>query len=208
MKNLLTDLRNLSLFFALITIIGCGGDIEVIKETYDSGSLKAEYQRKKSDFTKHGWYKGYDEAGWLYEESTYQDDALHGTRKIYHENGNLNIQEEYVEGYFQGPYVSYFPNSTMEMEGQYQNNAMEGEWKFYHENGQLHEVVRFKGNEENGPFIEYHLNGNLKAEGAYLNGDFEHGELKLYDEDGELERVMNCVEGRCETTWKKEETTE
>lgn len=63
------------------------------------------------------------------------------------------------------------------------------------------EEVMFADNEENGPFTEYHKNGSLKAEGNYLNGDNEHGLLKLYNEEGELVRKMQCDSGICQTTW-------
>ena len=45
---------------------------------------------------------------------------------------------------------------------------------------------------------------NSKAEGTYIDGDNEQGELKLYDEQGELEKIMQCERGICHTTWKKE----
>jgi len=53
--------------------------------------------------------------------------------------------------------------------------------------------------------VEYHPNGSLKAEGQYLNGDFEQGELKLYDETGRLVRIMDCEQGVCRTRWQAAE---
>ena len=70
--------------------------------------------------------------------------------------------------------------------------------------------MNYKDNEEFGPFKEYHENGNLRTEGAYNGADpdtniaVEHGELKKYDENGEHYQTMNCTNGRCITTWKKE----
>ncbi|MEL6986607.1 MAG: toxin-antitoxin system YwqK family antitoxin, partial [Bacteroidota bacterium] len=93
-------------------------------------------------------------------------------------------------------------------EGNYVNGQMEGKWKSFYNNGQLKEVVTFIGSQENGPFIEYYENGNLKAEGNYKDGDHEHGLLVLYKEDGTIERKMNCVNGRCSTTWSSEEKKE
>ena len=85
---------------------------------------------------------------------------------------------------------------------------MEGEWKRYYKNKQTREVVLFKNNDENGPFVEYYENGQLKAEGTYKGGDNEDGELKLYDENGVLIKIADCVMGRCKTRWKKEEKVE
>ena len=81
---------------------------------------------------------------------------------------------------------------------------MTGKWKGYYDNGALKEEVIFVNNQENGPFIEYYPNGKLKAEGTYLEGDYEQGELKLYNESGELIRRMNCEKGVCKTVWKAE----
>ena len=59
-------------------------------------------------------------------------------------------------------------------------------------------------NEENGPFKEYHLNGNLKAVGNYLNGPNEDGNLKVYDENGDLEREMECTAGICHSIFSRD----
>ena len=55
---------------------------------------------------------------------------------------------------------------------------------------------------------EYFRNGNLEAEGTYRNGDNEHGLLKLYNEEGELIKTMNCEDGVCRTVWKKDQNRE
>ena len=72
---------------------------------------------------------------------------------------------------------------------------------------------QFKNNQENGPFKEYFQNGNLKFEGTYEGGDYEVGELKKYDESGNLIAKMNCeirqIAGeqfsQCSTVWKANE---
>ena len=55
-----------------------------------------------------------------------------------------------------------------------------------------------------GLSIGIYKNGKTKATGTYLEGDNEHGELKLFDENGELTKKMNCNRGACRTTWTKE----
>ena len=111
-------------------------------------------------------------------------------------------------GQFTGEYRLYHDNGELKQKGTYRNNAMTGPWETYYDNGQLKERVQFEGNMENGPFIEYHRNGKLAAEGAYKEGDYEHGELKIYNENGELIRSMLCDNGRCQTTWSAEEEQE
>lgn len=50
---------------------------------------------------------------------------------------------------------------------------------------------------ENGLFIEYYCNGKLVVEGVYKEGDYEYGELKIYNENGELFCMMLCDNGCC-----------
>ena len=119
-------------------------------------------------------------SGKLAVEATYKNDTIVGLRTFYYENGNK------------------------ELIGKYEDNMMTGQWKRYYDTGELMEVVMFKENAENGPFVEYYKNGKLKAEGNYLLGNHEHGELKLYNEDGLLGKKMECKHCICRTIWTKD----
>ncbi len=96
------------------------------------------------------------------------------------------------------------PGGELRNQGQYVDNMMAGLWYRYYPNGQAAEAVTFSGNEEEGPFWEWHENGQLKAEGNYKPGGREEGPLRLYDEQGELARVMLCTTGICRTVWTSE----
>jgi len=187
----------------LLLAAGCKSKVEQV-ENIDSYGYTERYQRSKEDFAKQGLYQKFDEQGQLIEEAMYLDDTLNGLRVLYYETGDTQIVETYQGGIFEGPYRLYYESGQLNLSGGYVANEMTGDWSRYYENGQLMERVRFESNAENGPFIEYYENGNLKAEGAYLNGDNEHGLLKLYDEQGELKRKMNCEHGICRTIWKRE----
>ncbi len=193
------------LMFLAVLAFGCS-DVETTEVTDTAGNVIERYGRKKADFAKQGLYERFDSTGVLMEMAHYQNDTLHGERKLFYENGKLQYAEQYAHGAFAGPYIAYYGNGEIELTGQYKDGAMQGKWRRYYDNGQLMEEVHFEDNNENGPFVEYHKNGNLKAEGAYLEGDFEHGLLKMYDEKGELERKMDCNRGICRTTWKREES--
>lgn len=203
-------IRKITFWSIILIFVGCAKPIEVIKEYDDEDNLIIEYQRRKDDFAKHGWYKRYYPTGELNEEVQYADNKMEGERKIYFKNGDIQVIETRVKDRFEGLYQSFYENGNLEQEGNYKNNAMNGDWKFYYEKGGLREVVPFENNNENGAFKEYHPNGNLKAEGTYQNGNYEVGELKKYDESGTLIAKMNCeirqVAGekfsQCSTTWK------
>lgn len=199
------------IYFALLAIAiaaaapSCKPKVELEEvEAEDGYGYLEKYQRRKDDFAREGWYQKLSPEGNKVEEAQYQRDTLHGLRILYGENGDTLVVETYRMGWFDGPFRAFRTGGELEIEGQYEANVMHGLWKRYYPGGQLMEVVTFADNEENGPFVEYWQNGNIKAEGTYLNGDHEHGLLKMYDENGELARTMNCERGVCRTVWKAE----
>lgn len=193
---------------ALLLGIACSDGMELIEEKNDQGVLLKRFTIDENTQHKEGNYTEYDENGKLLEEATFKNDALDGIRKLYYTDGNVQYIETYQQGQYHGEYQAFHENGEVQLKGTYQENEMEGEWVAYYSNGQVKERVTFKENNENGPFIEYYESGNLKAEGSYLDGDNEDGLLQLYNEQGELERKMECIKGRCTTIWKQEETNE
>ena len=197
----------LLLLFGLLFSLACNMDIEEVTEQDEYGNT-VRFERRKSDFARDGWSYTTNQDGTLIEAAHYRSDTLDGQRIIFTENFDTSIVEHYDMGQFTGEYRLYHDNGELKQKGTYRNNAMTGPWETYYDNGQLKERVQFEGNMENGPFIEYHRNGKLAAEGAYKEGDYEHGELKIYNENGELLRTMLCDNGRCQTTWSAEEEQE
>jgi antitoxin component YwqK of YwqJK toxin-antitoxin module len=192
------------LFAACLLILSCKSNLETIQTLDEETGEKISYTRSTDTMAKQGLYIRTSKAGIKLEEAMYENDVLHGPRKMFYPDGSIFIEEQYNKGEYHGSWKTYHENGKLKQEGAYINNKIEGIWKGYYDNGQLKEEVLFKGNEENGPFIEYHNNGKLKTEGAYLDGDNEHGPLKMYDESGELIKTMDCNKGICRTTWTKE----
>lgn len=193
----------LAFFLLLFTLAACqsGPEVEDVETTDDYGYTE-RYQRRVENSAREGKYRRYDPQGQLIEEVDYVNDTIHGLRVLYYPaTQDTHIVESYAGGQFEGDYRLYYDDGTPHQAGQYAGNEMTGEWKSWYPNGQLMEVVYFEKNLESGPFREWHPNGQLKAEGTYRDGDNEHGELKLYDEQGELARIMECDMGTCRTTW-------
>ena len=196
-------LRISCLFGLCLLAISCSKKLESVENTTEDGNIE-RYTRLVEDYGKDGQYTLTSPEGVKLEEAHYSKDTLDGQRILYYETGDTMQVENYAKGSFEGTYTEYFENGQVSTKGIYEQNTMKGKWTVYYESGQIKEIVTFENNEENGPFIEYYENGNLKAEGAYLGGDFEHGPLKLYNEEGTLIREMNCEQGICRTTWKAE----
>lgn len=204
-------MKDLSIMGLLgLVLLSCGGagqrkaDLITVDSVLESG-FRLAFQQRRTDGLQEGDFRMYDEHGRLYEQSTYDSGRLHGLRILYFPDGDTLSVETLVHGRHQGAYRLYYENGRLELEGQYHDNTMAGIWKRYYPSGQLMESVTFENNQEQGPFVEYHPNGALKAEGTYRNGDYEQGELRLYNEAGALERIMDCEAGICRTRWKADE---
>jgi len=185
-------------------MIACGNRLKPVTEMNDLG-YKIEYGINPKTKLKEGVYKVYDSNGKLYEQTDYKADKIDGKRTLFYPNGQAEIIEIYVQGNYQGPYQAFYENGNLKSTGSFENNKAEGEWKSYYNSGKIKEIVVYRDNIENGPFKEFYENGNKKAEGQYKNGDNEDGLLLLYDDQGQLEKKMDCNLGTCTTIWKKTE---
>ncbi len=190
---------------AVAFFMGSCSSPTVWMENEDEWGYKEKFEFNIQDSLKSGAYYRYFPNGILYEEANYKGGILEGERKLFHEEGYLEVKENYSVGKFEGEWVRYWPDGSIKLEGQYREDEMIGQWRKYYEGGKLSEITHFVNNQENGDFIEYYDNGNIKAKGQYLDGDFEEGELLLYNEEGELAKRMNCEKGICVTLWEKVE---
>ncbi|MBK9338212.1 MAG: toxin-antitoxin system YwqK family antitoxin [Lewinellaceae bacterium] len=186
-----------------LAFVACQADTEMV-EIKNEHNQTERFERRKKDFAKHGSYRRLHEQGYLLEEASYINDTLHGIRKFYQPNGQLERIETFQHGLHHGPVVLYYENGQKQLEQTYQFGVLEGVSTKWYPNGVLLEKVTLSNNEENGPFTEWYENGKIRAEGNYLGGDNEHDTLKLYDTLGQLERMLMCQRGACQTIWKKE----
>jgi antitoxin component YwqK of YwqJK toxin-antitoxin module len=195
-------------FLVLLTPYACndGNGIETVERRDDQGQTE-RFQRRKKDAAKHGLYQKYTTDGKLLEEARYVNDTIDGEHKTYYTNGKTESVEHYSHGQYHGKYLKYYDSGNLDLEQTFVNGAMQGTSIKYYPNGAVKEKVTLKDNEENGPFTEYNENGILKAEGNYLPGEdggpLEEGELKEYDDNGQLIRIADCKKGVCLTKWKK-----
>ena len=199
--------------FSLIVgiLISCNSPYEEMVSKDDAGNLVSSYTIRKEDGVKEGVYQLYIE-GIISEKGEYKDGKQEGIRTLFYKSGKKQVEETYVNGNITAK-KTYFENGTLKSEGQYDEAvAMSGKWKYYYQNGTIKEIVTFKNNVEDGVFVEYYENGNKKAEGTYVPMSFgievegkEDGELKEYNEKGELVTKKQCKTGICKVIWTAEE---
>lgn len=171
-----------------------------VVQYYDEEKKNKQYEYyvlKEDTNSLHGKYIMFFENGAIQEKAKFKNNQVVGKRILYYPNGRIKIMESHKEGIFEGKYISYFESGNTKEEGMYINNEMSGIWKFYYDQNppQVKEEVTFENNMENGPFREYHKNGKLAAEGSYFQ-ELEHGETKVYDEEGKLIKKIMYNNGR------------
>lgn len=199
---------------ALTCLLACEPQLVYVEQT-DTYGYRSVATIHPETGKKTGIFERFDPGGSLVERAYYKDDLLDGQRTLFSAAGDTILVEHYaltlgaygeVASIFSGPYRAFYePGGQLRNKGQYVDNAMAGIWYRYYPNGQAAEAVTFQDNEEDGPFREWHENGQLKAEGSYSPGGREEGELRLYSEEGQLQRVMQCTTGICRTLWHSEQ---
>ncbi|MCH2044248.1 MAG: toxin-antitoxin system YwqK family antitoxin [Saprospiraceae bacterium] len=184
-------------------------DLEMKTVKYENGQVEEEFQVKKGTEEKHGTYKLYGENGKLLSEKIYKNNMENGIAKDYYETGNVQQEIVFVDGKYEGEFTAYHPDGkTVAQKGVFKNNVFEGSLKTYYADGTLKSDVVFVDGMTSGPFKEYYPNGKLSYEGTFTSvgeeDEKENGELKEYDEAGELIRRAMCLKGVCCTVWTKE----
>ena len=192
--------------FSLLVLSSCTPTRTEKKVYKDLSGEVIEAEFLKGTSLKHGLFIKRDKSGNEVEIATYQMDTLEGLRILFDDLGDTVVVETYKKGLFEGPFRTFYSENRINVMGSYRDNKLQGEVIRFYQSGRIMEKVNFSDNEENGFFEEYYENGKLKAKGHYKNGPYEDGELRLFDENGEKIRTMFCQEGKCKTTWAREET--
>lgn len=176
------------------------------KEYYDFGVLKAEGEYLNDK--RIGLWKYYHPNKKLEQIGKFNRKGESvGEWKWYYPDGSIRKEEVFIKGVLDGPYVEYFRDSTILMQGEYFNGSREGfwtisvhgykqegeylegmrtgTWKHYYPDGQL----AFKGSYVDGipdsKHIWYHKNGKRKKQGSYIVG-MREGTWNYYNYEGQL----------------------
>ncbi len=96
-----------------------------------------------------------------------------GVDRLYDENGQLWMADNYKDGKREGVSKFYYENGQLESIVFYRNDKREGKGKFYDENGQLESEDNYKNGKKEGLAKLYYENGQLMIEENYKNGKQE-----------------------------------
>jgi antitoxin component YwqK of YwqJK toxin-antitoxin module len=133
----------------------------------------------------------------------YENDALHGEHKEFHEDGSVSRITDYNEGKITRN-KSFWANGQVISDCTYVNGELHGQCFSYEENGSLWSENNYVNGKNHGVYKRYKW-GVLKEEGYYENG-FKHGFWRSYENDHNPKSVTaegNYVKGQKEGRWKE-----
>lgn len=96
-----------------------------------------------ADHELQGERKFFYASGKPYIEGTRELSLDNGVKKVYHPNGNLWKEENYLDGNLHGSLKWYYPNGKPEKEEQYYDGERNGACRYYDEQGKLKQVRNY-----------------------------------------------------------------
>ncbi|MBM3447824.1 MAG: hypothetical protein FJX90_01800 [Bacteroidetes bacterium] len=140
-------MRNLLLFFiALLLFTSCDElDSATPKEikTINGYKIVGYYEIDGTDSIKVGERTFYPNSEKVYLEFRIKDGKRHGECLSFFQNGTRQSLNTYKEGVLNGDYRVWHENGELQIEGQYENNKEVGEWVFYDKDGNVKKTQKF-----------------------------------------------------------------
>jgi len=134
----------------------------------------------------------------LKEESFYIKNGkhvLHGTQRLWFENGQLHRETEYVDGLPQGRMTEWYTNGRKAKEGAYQNGYPIGLWQEWDEKtgAKCREAVYDSECSSQQTF--WYPDGSIAVIGAYRKG-WKHGTWTYWNRDGTVKAEGEWRDGK------------
>ncbi|MCB9224988.1 MAG: hypothetical protein H6582_12460 [Crocinitomicaceae bacterium] len=121
--------------------------------------------------------KDYFADGKIYTVTTIKNGVKWGPYKMYHRNGQVQVEGEYQEGMMVGKWTYRYDTGIKSSEGSYNIFAKNG----------------VSESKKHGEWTKWHRNGLLESKGNYYMG-VAVGVWKYYDDTGELTESKNFGE--------------
>lgn len=168
------------------------GNLEQIKNFNEKGELSKTIDKsgKKIQFEAIN-----PESRTIKTSGLIVDEKRSGLWKYYDNYGNLESEENYIDGKIEGTTTAYFPNGKINYKYEYKDGSRNGLYLEYNKFGELVTEGLFKDNERSNDWYEYFNDGSLSSEYSYKNGEL-HGYQKTYAVSGKLFSYDIFDEGR------------
>ena len=99
--------------------------IETTEAKNDRGQLE-RWQRRKDNFAKEGLFQRFSPEGKLLEEAHYVADSLEGERKYYFPNGKVESIERYQYNKIHGKFQTFYEDGQLKIEQDFVQGALNG----------------------------------------------------------------------------------
>jgi len=119
-----------------------GKSVVLLKHYYPTKIVKEK--GALIDSIKQGYWISFDSTGKLQCECVYINDTLNGPFILYYPNGNIEIEGYVYAGNWKGERISYYSNRNIRNKGSYKNNELDGIWDYFDENGNLDKKILYK----------------------------------------------------------------
>jgi len=145
-------------------------------------------------------------------EGTFREGQLIGQWTEYYRSGQIKATGAAAGSRFgrnsftpsrTGPWVTYFENGNLDLEGTYRDDNLHGPAVQYFDNGQKRYEVTFAEGQLTGRWTEYYRSGQIKATGAAAGSRFGRNSFTpsrtglwlFFDEDGLLADASSYIDG-------------
>lgn len=109
----------------------------------------------------------------------------------------LKAEENYKDGYLQGPYKLYHPAGEVIESGQFEFGRKEGVWSFADSSGVIEETITYKFDEKHGQRTIFYPNGQPHYEMEYQREKLD-GLLRIYDKSGSIQAGIQMKQNAIE----------
>jgi len=171
---------------------------ELWKYFYETGELKETGRYK--DGKRIGTWRFLFVNGDIEQIGDFRNDLATGTWRWYYQNKQLRLEEEYEDGFEEGPSIEYSDSGTVIAFGKYVDGAKDGVWEYTI--GNVTEKGKYLDGEKQGTWRQTYIDNNKTAwEGEYMNG-IPNGMHKWYYANGSVKRRGNYALGLRDGIWE------
>ncbi|OIQ30082.1 MAG: hypothetical protein BM564_04770 [Bacteroidetes bacterium MedPE-SWsnd-G2] len=171
---------------------------------YPNGQVESEFLYENGN--RNGLNKNFFENGQVEDEMYYNYGTRINTHISYHSNGAIDTKETYLNDQLHGPRKFFDINNELQLIRYYSFGRLIGyshldkegkelpmipitnetiKLTAYYQNGQISRQMEFKNGDFVNDYLEYYSNGTLNSKTTYVAGE-SHGPAKEYYENGQL----------------------
>ncbi len=133
--------------------------------------------------------------GAIKSELRYEGELLNGVSKWYFQNGNLQVQANYVDNKLEGKLTRWHEDGIVSEECWYKSGVRDSLRRSYSAKGVLVSEEHYTHGELNGEVKKWYENGQVFMEGQYADGMLD-GSWMVFYESGNLSSTANYVMGK------------